>query len=66
MRVQQLRAATDPQDFRKLKSLHFEKLKGSRSHQHSIKLNDQFRLILELTQSENRWMVDVISIEDYH
>lgn len=29
------------------KSLHFEKLKGNRSHQHSMRINDQWRLIVE-------------------
>jgi proteic killer suppression protein len=29
------------------KGLHLEKLKGKRSHQHSMRLNDQWRLIVE-------------------
>ncbi|MFB3815548.1 MAG: type II toxin-antitoxin system RelE/ParE family toxin [Terriglobales bacterium] len=49
-RLQQIRAAKDERDFYALKSLHFEKLKGSRSHQHSMRLNDQWRLVIELEQ----------------
>jgi proteic killer suppression protein len=49
-----------------MKSLHFEKLKGARSHQHSIRLNRQWRLIVELERSANGRLVIVVSIEDYH
>ncbi|MEX1027222.1 MAG: type II toxin-antitoxin system RelE/ParE family toxin [Candidatus Paceibacterota bacterium] len=50
------------------KSLHFEKLKGNRSHQRSLRLVHQWRLIMEI---ENRSGVNnnlcvVIAIEDYH
>lgn len=58
--------AQDERDFRELKSLHFEKLKGSRAHQHSLRLNAQWRLILELRRSDAGKLVVIISIEDYH
>ena len=48
-----------------MKSMHFEKLKGSRSHQRSIRLNKQFRLILEI-EVEKRKVAVIIAIEDYH
>lgn len=65
-RMQQIRAAVDERDLYAFKSLHFEKMKGKRSHQHSIRLNDQWRLILELVgESPNKISV-IISIEDYH
>ena len=44
-RMQFIRAAPDERVFYEWKSLHFEKLKGERSHQHSIRLNDQWQLI---------------------
>ena len=65
-RIQQIYAANDERVLRALKSLHFEKLKGDRSHQHSIKLNDQWRLILEFDDSTIPKTVLVIGIEDYH
>lgn len=65
-RIQMISAATDERDFRALKSLHFEKLKGDRSHQHSMMLNDQWRLILEFEGSSSEKMVVVMGIEDYH
>ncbi len=46
-RMQMIRAADSEQDLRALKSLHFEKLKGKRAHQHSIRLNRQWRLVME-------------------
>ena len=65
-RMQFIRAATDERDFRNMKSLHYEKLKGKRSHQRSMRLNDQYRLILEIETDETGNFVLIISIEDYH
>ena len=64
--VHVVRQAVDERDLRNLKSLHFEKLKGKRSHQHSMRLNDQYRLVVELSRERARKQVTVISIEDYH
>jgi toxin HigB-1 len=66
MRMQAIRAAADETDFYALKSLHFEKLKGNRKHQHSMRLNQQFRLILEIERGEPGNTIVVIDIEDYH
>lgn len=66
MRVQQIGAALNEKDFYNAKGLHFEKLKGDRSHQHSMKLNDQWRLIVELIERNGKKVVHIISIEDYH
>lgn len=60
-----IRQAMDERDFYGLKSLHFEKLKGDRAHQRSMKLNKQWRLILELGDGPEK-SVRVIGIEDYH
>lgn len=65
-RLQMIRAATDERDFYNLKSLHFEKLKGNRSHQYSMRLNDQWRLIVELHGKGQDKVVMVFGIEDYH
>jgi proteic killer suppression protein len=65
-RLQLIRAASDERDFYALKGLHYEKLKGDRSHQHSMKLNDQWRLILELIGKGSEKTVLIVGIEDYH
>lgn len=65
-RMQQIRAAEDERDLRNSKSLHFEKLQGNRSHQHSIRLNKQWRLILELRGDGTSKVVAIVSVEDYH
>jgi proteic killer suppression protein len=64
--LQTIRAAPDERVFYQLKSLHFEKLKGNRSHQHSMRLNKQWRLVIELEGVAPNKLVAVISIEDYH
>lgn len=66
MRMQMIRAADDERAFRALKSLHFEKLKGDRSGQHSMRLNDQWRLILKFKRLDDSKVVVIISITDYH
>lgn len=65
-RMQLIRSALDERDFYQLKSLHFEKLKGTRAHQHSMRLNDQYRLVLEFDGTAPNKVVVLISIEDYH
>jgi proteic killer suppression protein len=65
-RMQQLRSVLDERDLYALKSLHFEKLKGKRSHQRSIRLNDQWRMILEIIPGEPKNRILVVGIEDYH
>jgi proteic killer suppression protein len=65
-KVQVIRAATDERDLYAMKSLHFEKLKGDRSHQRSIRLNQQWRLILEITEVAPSKIVVLVDIEDYH
>lgn len=59
-------SAPDPRDFYKFKSLHFEKLSGDRTGQHSFRLNDQWRLIIHLERDDQGQEVVVIEIVDYH
>jgi proteic killer suppression protein len=58
--------ANDERDLYAYKALHFEKLKGNRSHQRSLRLNKQFRLIIEIRPMRPKNVVVVIGIEDYH
>jgi proteic killer suppression protein len=64
-RIAQLKAMIDERGLRAIGSLHFEKLDG-RSGQHSIRINDQWRIILEFDESTTPKKVVVIGIEDYH
>ena len=62
-----IRQANNERDFYALKSLHFEKLQGKRQHQHSMRLNDKYRLIIELLESSsNSKVVKIVEITDYH
>lgn len=65
-RLQLIRAAINELDFRSWKSLHFEKLKGNRQHQRSMRLNDQWRLVLEIQEDADARVVWIVGIEDYH
>lgn len=61
-----IRAATDERTLRNWKSLHYEKLKGDREDQRSIRLNDQWRLVFRLDDQCSPHRVTVVSVEDYH
>ncbi len=61
-----LRAAIDDRSLRNWKSLHYEKLKGDRDGLRSIRLNDQYRMILSLDETTNPQTATILAIEDYH
>ena len=65
-RLHTIRYAPDERDFYQLQSLRFEKLKGSRQHQRSMRLNGQWRLILEIRELSESKQVVIVGIEDYH
>jgi toxin HigB-1 len=64
--MQVIRSAPDERTFHAMKSLHFEKLRGDRDHQRSMRLNKQWRLIVEIKPSEPKNVVVIVGIEDYH
>jgi len=61
-----LRAAPDDRTMRNWKGLHYEKLKGDRAEQRSIRLNEKYRLLFELDNEADPKKVTILAIEDYH
>lgn len=61
-----LRAATDDRALRNWKSLHYEKLKGNREGQRSIRVNDKYRIVFILGGDTQPQKATILSIEDYH
>jgi toxin HigB-1 len=61
-----LAAAPDERTLRNWRSLHYEKLKGPRDGQRSIRINAQWRLVFELDTSQIPPTIVVLSVEDYH
>lgn len=64
--MQLIRASADERDLYAFKSRRFERLKGARSDQHSLRLNDQWRLIVEIEPNRPKNILIIVSIEDYH
>ena len=64
-RMQMIRAAPDERDFYALKSLHFEKLHAN-PEQYSMRLNDQFRLLIRFEIRPHEKTVVIVGIRDYH
>jgi toxin HigB-1 len=63
--MQVIRNAADERDFYTMKSLHYEKLKGNRNHERSMRLNDQFRLILEIERTNGKMAV-IAGVEKHY
>ncbi len=59
-------AAKDIRDLYNLKGLRFEKLSGKRRAERSIRLNRQWRLIVQIEKDEQENVLLIIDIEDYH
>lgn len=65
-KIQILEGAKDERDLYAMQSLNLEKLKGKRTGQSSIRLNDQFRLILTFRTGDDGRVVVVLELVDYH
>jgi proteic killer suppression protein len=63
--IQRIVAAQDERDLYALRGLRLEQLQGDRAGQHSMRLNDQFRLIVTFKTDGDRVTV-VIEVVDYH
>ncbi|MXW41666.1 MAG: plasmid maintenance system killer protein [Acidimicrobiia bacterium] len=61
-----LAQAESEADLRNYKALHFEKLKGRRAGQYSIRLNHRWRLILRIEVDTEGQLLLVVEIIDYH
>ena len=64
--VNRLVAADSERDLRSYKALRYKKLQGDRMGQHSVRLNDQWRLILRTEADESGRLLIIIEIVDYH
>ena len=64
--MQAIRAAADERDLYALRGLAFEKLKGKRDGQYSLRINKQWRVIVEVRDKGRDRRVGVVEIVDYH
>ena len=58
--------APDERDLYAMASLHYERLVGKRAGQRSLRLNDQWRLIVRVEKADEDKTAVVIEIVDYH
>jgi toxin HigB-1 len=64
--MQHIRAASDERTLYTRRSFRFEKLSGNRNGQYSMRLNIQWRLIVELLSEGSTTAINIIEITDYH
>lgn len=66
-RIRTLESATDERDIRALKALRLEALKGKRYRgKHSIRLNDQWRLIIELSGHGESTRATIVELTNHY
>ncbi len=64
-RMWQIRAAHDERDFSANRGMNYERYQEMDGH-HSIRLNDQYRLIIRFDEHSDGKTVVVVAIKDYH
>lgn len=65
-KLQLLEAAQDDRDLYASRALRLEKLSGDRAGTSSIRLNDQYRLILRFETDDSGRVVIILELVDYH
>ena len=66
-RVQLILSAADRRDLYEMRSNRFEKLKGEREGQHSLRVNEQWRLIVRCEQLDRGGeKIVILEMDDYH
>lgn len=65
-KIRFLRNAVDERDLYATKSLHYEKLSGGREGERSIKLNRQWRIILEIDRDSDPLEVVIKEISNHY
>ena len=61
-----VRAAPDERALGAMRGLNFHRLDDDRAGQYALKINDQWRLIVELRGEAPKKRIGVIEIVDYH
>lgn len=61
-----IRAVDNERDLYAVRGFRAERLKKPRDHQHSLRLNKQWRLIVEIRGEHPNKSIAIIAIEDYH
>lgn len=60
-RIAQMKSAKDSNDLRAIKSLHFEKLSGTRRGRYSIRVNKGWRIIFRIDNNER---IEILAVEE--
>lgn len=65
-RIRFLREALDERDLYAMRSLHYEKLEGDREGQRSIRLNNKWRLIIEIDRDCDPLEISILEISNHY
>ena len=62
----QLESAVDERDLRNWKSLNYKKLQGDRDGKRTVRVNDQYRIVFTLLDTERPPVINILAICDTH
>ena len=65
-RVRTILDAKDVRDLRAMRSLHFEKLKGSLKGKYSIRLSNGWRLIVTIAEGKSKGTIEIGEITNHY
>jgi proteic killer suppression protein len=65
-RIRFLRQARDERDLYAMTSLHYEKLSGDREGQRSIRVNDKWRIVLEIDRDCDPLEIVILEINNHY
>jgi len=65
-KIRIIRQAVDERDLRSLRSLNYEKLGGKRDGQRSIRLNNQWRLILHIDRDCEPLEIEILELNNHY
>lgn len=65
-RLVQLESVADERDLRNLKSLNYKKLQGDKDGKRTVRVNDQYRIVFTLLETEQPPIINILAICDTH
>lgn len=66
MKIGMLNRAKQIDDLLVPRGNHFEKLRGNRKDEYSIRVNDQYRICFKIDQTSSDFLIENVEFTDYH
>ena len=61
-----IESAPDERSLRNWRSLRFKKLEGDKDERHTVRINDQYRIVFKIRNEDNPPVITILEIGDMH